>query len=126
MVSGLVLAACHQYPEEDDYGVVCVSALEDSEGHVLSVRASTADCASDHEGAGFECTIEVTGREAVIRTTFQDGEDPNDACAEPLYADCSASVEPGSYDVLFGDHDSEQIQVPGGDEVCIPGPFQEL
>ena len=125
MVSALVLAACRQYPEQEDYGVVCVITWEASEGHLLSVIASTEDCSGDHEGASFECTIEATDGQAVIKTTFQDGDDPDHACGSPLYADCRVSVEPGTYDVIFGDHDPEQIQVPGGDELCIPLAFQE-
>lgn len=119
---GLVtlLLGCQQYPEISDYGVVCVTAEQSGDQHRLVVEASSADCASDHEGASFECSITTDGFAAHIGTVFQDGKDPNDACASALETICEIEVEPGTYTLQFAGEEYE-LEVPSQNRVCIPG-----
>ncbi|HLT39104.1 MAG TPA: hypothetical protein VK034_22625 [Enhygromyxa sp.] len=114
------VVGCQQYPEIADYGVVCVTAEQSGDQHRLVVDANSSDCASDHEGASFECSISTDGLVAHIETVFQDGKDPNDACAEPLETTCEIEVEPGSYTLEFAG-EQYQLEVPGAGRVCIPG-----
>lgn len=117
----VLLPGCKDdYPEVMDYGRVCVTAVEEAGGHVLSVDASSQDCAGDHRGAMFECSITVEGTRALIETVFRDGDDPNLACAAPLEARCEAEVGPGTFTLAFADEEWE-LTVPSDDRVCIPG-----
>ena len=94
-------------PEEIDYGAVCVTAEQSGDQHRLVVEASSRDCASDHKGASFECTISADGNTAHIETVFQDGKDPNAACFGPLLTTCEVEVEPGTYTLEFADEQYE-------------------
>lgn len=118
----LVLLAGCPYPEQIDYGAVCVSAKQNGDQHVLVVDASSGDCASDHKGASFECTITSDGSTAHIETVFRDGKDPNDACAPPLETTCEVAVEPGTHTLVFADEQHE-FEVPSNSRICFPGGF---
>lgn len=118
LLSPVVLLAC--YPEHGDYGGVCVTAEQDGDKHVLVVTADSLDCASDHKGASFECSISVDGSAAHVETTFKDGKDPNDACANSLIATCEIAVEPGTYTIEFADED-KSLAVPSDSVVCLGG-----
>lgn len=113
-----LLAAC--YPEQSDYGGVCVTAEQDGDKHVLVVTADSLDCASDHKGASFECSISVDGSLAHVETTFIDGKDPNDACANSLVTTCEIEVEPGNYTIEFAAED-KSLEVPSDEVVCLGG-----
>lgn len=115
----VLLAAC-LYPEQSDYGGVCVTAKQDGDKHVLVITADSLDCASDHKGASFECSISVDGSHAHVETTFKDGKDPNHACANSLMTTCEVEVEPGSYTIEFADEDST-LEVPSAEVVCLGG-----
>ncbi|MFO7562748.1 MAG: hypothetical protein R6X02_08920 [Enhygromyxa sp.] len=116
----LLLVGCQQYPEQLDYGVVCVSAEQSGGQHRLVVEANSADCASDHEGASFECSISAEGSAVQIETVFRDGKDPNDACAPALEATCELEVEAGTFSLEFAGEQYE-LEVPSQNRVCIPG-----
>lgn len=108
------------FPEQQDYGEVCLSSTARGEEHILMVEASSADCASDHEGATFDCSImSADPGSVVVETLFQDGRDPNGACASPLRARCETAVEPGTYQVAFGDARAS-VELPLRETVCLP------
>jgi hypothetical protein len=114
----VLLLGCSPFEEVVDYGSACVSTEEVAGQQRLIVQASSADCASDHEGASFECTITVEGNTAHIETVFQEGKDPNSACADPLETTCEVDVEPGTYTLSFRD-EQQMITVPGGEQTCF-------
>jgi hypothetical protein len=109
------------HPEIDDYGGVCVTAEQDGDQHRLVVVADSHDCASDHKGASFECSISVDGFVAHVQTVFQDGKDPDHACANSIVTSCEVAVEPGVYTIEFADEKPEQLEVPGDQQVCLAG-----
>jgi len=120
ILAGLTISACMQYPEQVDVGAVCVSADDTGDGDVqVTVRASSLDCSSDHKGASFDCSISADGMTLLVETHFQDGKDPNGGCAPARKASCDVLVPPGTYTVEF-DGDAQELEVPGGDEVCLP------
>lgn len=113
-----VLFGCQQYPEIADHGQVCVTAEETNGEYRLLVEANSQDCAGDHEGASFECTITTDGASALIETVFQDGKDPNSACNGALETTCEAEVDVGTHAVEFAGEQYE-IEVPSDGSVCI-------
>ena len=115
----VVLVGCQQYPEISDYGQLCVSAQEVDGEHRLVVDANSGDCAGDHEGASFECSITADGLVAQVETVFQDGKDPNDACNGALETTCEVTVEAGTYTIEFAGEQRALI-VPGGEPTCFP------
>jgi hypothetical protein len=116
-----LLLGCQQYPEIEDYGGLCVRAEQGGDKHLLVVLADSHDCASDHEGATFECSISIDGSHAHVETVFQDGKDPNDACAQSLQTMCQVEVEPGTYTIEFAGDDTQMITVPSDEVVCLAG-----
>ena len=114
-----MLLACTE-PQQLDYGQVCASVEGDAGQPEIVVHASSGDCAGDHVGASFECTVAAEGSEVVISTVFEDGADPNGACAGPLTDTCAVEVEAGVYTLSFGG-ESGMLTVPGGEQVCFPG-----
>lgn len=118
-LTSLVLLGCSQ-DEQIDYGGVCIEAQD----HALVVEASSHDCAADHRGASFECSITFDGMTATIGTVFVDGKDPDDSCAGSLETTCEATVTPGTYTLEFAGEQG-QIEVPGGARICFPGGFDE-
>jgi hypothetical protein len=108
------------YPEEFNEGGVCVSSETRGDQLLLVVEASSRDCASDHKGANFECSITTDGATATVKTVFEDGKDPNDACAGPLRTTCEVVVEAGSYTIEFADEQG-LIMVPDGTPLCLGG-----
>lgn len=114
------------YPETIDEDVVCVSiqALGGDQYRLLVEAQSGDHCAADHKGASLECTITVDDQLAHIETVFQDGKDPNDACAGPLETSCSVDVEAATYTLEYA---GDQIGyfVPGGERVCIGGAWND-
>jgi hypothetical protein len=121
----IALLGCQQYPEIEDYGGVCVTAEQDGNKHFLVVVAGSQDCASDHKGASFECSISIDGDVAHIETVFRDGKDPNDACADQLETACQIEVEPGQYTLEFADEDVFGLDVPSDEEICLAGGLGE-
>jgi len=115
-----LLLGCQQYPEIIDGERVCVSVEELDGQYRLFVEANSGDCAADHKGASLECTISVDAQHAHIETIFQDGKDPDDACAGPLETTCEVDVEPGTYTLEYAGEQHE-IVVPAGERTCIPG-----
>lgn len=112
-------------PEHEDAGFVCMSTQPSGEMHVLQVDANSGNCASDHKGAEFECSVQREADGSVsVRTRFQEGRDPNDSCAPPLRAQCQLEIEPGAYEVRFGGH-MATVDVPSLDTTCLPeGSFE--
>jgi hypothetical protein len=115
----MLLVACEHFPEVLDQGRVCASAVESDGVHILVVEASSLDCASDHKGATFDCSIAVDGLVVTVHTKFRDGKDPDSGCASPLRDTCEIVLEPGTYTLEFGDQ-METMVVPSGEDVCIP------
>lgn len=116
----LVNVGCGEYPEVTDHGRVCATATHRDDGdYDVVVSADSLDCASDHRGASYSCSIEVDGSVLVVETRFQDGKDPNDGCAGPLVATCEAVVPAGTLTLEFG---GEQLafDLDGADELCLP------
>ena len=87
---------------------------------MLVAEADSRDCAADHRGASYACSLEVDGATVRVTTLFQDGRDPDDACAGPLTATCEAEVEAQGYRVEFNGQD-QQVIVPLPDEICLYG-----
>jgi hypothetical protein len=114
-----VLVGCADYPEQLDYGQVCVSAQQVDDKSRVLVEANSRDCASDHRGATFDCSVEVLEFTIDVETRFMDGKDPNDACALPLTATCEAIVDPGTYTLVFGG-ERRTLEAPSQDTICIP------
>lgn len=80
---------------------LCFPAPEDGR---LIVQVSWP-CAWDHAGATLECASEW-GDDGVlwIRSTFVDGEDPDDGCEQDLVANCDVELpEAGDYCLVHGD-----------------------
>jgi hypothetical protein len=111
-------------PEVIDQGSACVSTYELDGQQRLLVEANSGDCASDHKGASFECTITSDGMTAHIETVFQDGKDPNAACPGPLETSCEIDVEPGTYTLEFAG-EQRMIVVPDGEQTCFSSALGE-
>lgn len=117
-----LLLACQQYAEIPDHGRVCVSSEESNGRYRLVVEANSGDCAADHVDATYECSITVDGTEVRMETFFQDGKDPNSACAGPLLARCEAELDAGIYNFRFADEYREMIAVPfDSNDYCFSG-----
>lgn len=99
-----------------------MTAVADGDAWRVEVAADSRDCASDHEDASYTCTVEDEGGGVVrVSTVFQDGEDPDDGCDDPLLASCSAPPAAGGEIVVrFGDAQAELL-VPGG-PTCLGEP----
>jgi len=100
-----------------DYGIICAESSAD--GATLEVFADSDDCSSDHEGVEFSCEVSVDGEVVTVTTTYVAGEDPDDGCAGPSTAACSADLPPGDYDLIFAD-EIWPIEVPLEQPLCIP------
>ena len=61
----------------------------------------------------------MDGDVAHIETLFQDGKDPNDACADQLKTTCQIEVEPGKYMIEFAGEDLYGLDVPSDEELCL-------
>jgi len=106
----------YEFEEQANYGLVCATPVPGG----IEVEASSDDCAGDHDGATFACTVSADGSTLHIETVFQDGRDPDDGCAPPLETSCSASAPDGEYTVEFGS-ESYPLSIPSGGTVCLPG-----
>jgi hypothetical protein len=122
LAPSVLVLGCTSPDEVIDYGTACVSTHEVGGQQRLLVEASSGDCASDHKGASFECTVVTDGLTAHIETVFQDGKDPNSGCAGPLETTCEVDVEPGTYMLEFGG-EQRMILVPGGERTCFGDPL---
>lgn len=118
MRSGLVsiawlLAACR--PELTDEANLCIEPFGDR-----IVAEVSVECASDHERAELSCEVVVDGTDATVMSTYREGKDPNDACADPLVATCRSDVlEPGTYTILYAD-ERYDIELPLSERTCGP------
>lgn len=118
MRSGLVLiawmlAACR--PELTDEANLCIEPFGDR-----IVAEVSVGCASDHERAELSCEVVVDGTDATVMSTYREGKDPNDACADPLVATCRSDVlEPGTYTIHYAD-ERYDIELPLSDRTCGP------
>jgi len=103
----LWLVGCVGEEHVDEADLCFVSASEE-----IVVEVSWP-CASDHRGAELSCDMEVEEDGTVrVESVFVEGRDPNDACAEPLVAECtSPPLEDGMHSVRHGD-DTFEITVP--------------
>lgn len=113
----LLTAACEA--EQIDYGNVCLSSSVAGDAHELLVLASSSDCASDHEGAEFSCSVTEEDGVFVVHTRFQEGRDPNGACAGPRTARCSITAPEGTHEVEFAG-DRATVSIPSQDSTCLP------
>ena len=114
------VAATGCYDEVRDYGEFCLTSEVNGSSHDLVVNANSGDCASDHKGAEFRCEVEQDEQGDVrVTTFFTDGNDPNDACAPPLFAECRVTVVAGEYQVFFAD-DEVAVSVPVIAPTCLP------
>lgn len=103
----VMLPGCAE--ERVDEAAICFASATDR----LEVQVSWS-CASDHRGAELSCEVTLEDDGALrVESVFVDGKDPNDACAEPLTAECSSPpLEDGSYEVRYGE-ETFAVMVPG-------------
>lgn len=89
--------------EEEVVNSAMACVTEASDDLVIEVLVP---CASDHRGAKLSCDIEALDapRQWRLSTTFVDGRDPNDSCADPLSETCSIEgLDPGPATVFYAD-----------------------
>jgi hypothetical protein len=114
-----ILAGCENHPVEYDVGGVCVTSLEIDGELQLLVEANSGECDADHKGASFECSVSVEGSTVRVETEFQDGKDPDQGCAGPLFTTCEITLNPGNYTIVFADWPEVALPMPGEDGVCV-------
>jgi len=109
----LLVAGCR--PERVDEAELCIVPSGDR----IVAEVSVA-CASDHQRAELSCDVAVDGAEVTVTSTYREGKDPNDACAEPLVATCeSEALEEGTYTIAYGG-DRYDVELPLADRTCGP------
>ena len=121
----LTVTACSEPREFEDYGAICISSTESSSGHRLWILADSKDCSADHDGAEFRCEVIQDPQNAAhvrVHTYFQEGEDPDDACAGPRTTSCTLPVQASSIQVTFGDL-STMLELPLASPSCFPETF---
>lgn len=124
--SGLAITSLACTEIEYDRGHVCVEVDELADGRVrLLGTAESDDCAADHRGASFECSISLDGTLAHIDTEYRAGRDPDSFCAGPIVTTCAVEVpDPGDYTLEFAG-ERETITVPSEQTICLPYGFPD-
>ena len=102
-------------PELTDEANLCIEPFGDR----IVAEVSVA-CASDHQRAELSCEVVVDGTEATVMSTYREGKDPNDACAEPLVATCRSDVlDAGTYTISYAG-ERYDIELPLSERTCGP------